>query len=27
MVGVPLIIFYELSLLSMRFTVPRPAHA
>jgi sec-independent protein translocase protein TatC len=27
MVGVPLIIFYELSLFSMRFTVPRPAHA
>lgn len=27
MVGVPLIIFYELSLLSMRFTVPRPAPA
>ncbi len=24
MVGVPLIIFYELSLLTMRFTVPRP---
>ncbi len=27
MVGVPLIIFYELSLLTMRLTVPRPAAA
>jgi sec-independent protein translocase protein TatC len=27
MVGVPLIIFYEISLFTMRFTVPRPVHA